>query len=430
MELELGKINISKVVFGDRTRVEKGILYVDKAELIKEVAVDKRLSSIEVELASPGEEVRIIPVKDVVEPRVKVEGAGGVFPGFLHEPETVGGGKTKALKGVAVVTCGRMVGFQEGVIDMSGPGAAYSPFSVLNNVVLVLEPQAGISRQEHEEALRMAGLRGAAYLGEAAREVEVDETVFYAAASMQTAAKKAGGKSLPKVVYVKMLLSEGLLHDTYLYGVDVKKILPTFLHPGELIDGAIVSGNCVSACDKHTTYHHQNNPVVEELLRRDGKELSFVGMIITNINVKLNDKERSSDYAAKLAAFSGADGAIITEEGFGNPDTDLMMLCRKIEHLGIKTVLITDEYAGTDGDSQSLADCVDEATAIVSAGNANMLLKLPPLKKVIGNLQPVEVIAGGFAGGLKPDGSVEVELQVIMGATCQLGFNTLAARDS
>ena len=28
----------------------------------------------------PGESVRITPVKDVIEPRVKVEGRGGVFP--------------------------------------------------------------------------------------------------------------------------------------------------------------------------------------------------------------------------------------------------------------------------------------------------------------------------------------------------------------
>ena len=39
----------------------------------------------------------------------------------------------------------------------------------------------------------------------------------------------------------------------------------------------------------------------------------------------------------------------------------------------------------------------------------------------------VNVIAGGFDGSLKPDGSIEVELQAITGATCELGFNKLGA---
>ena len=78
---------------------------------------------------------------------------------------------------------------------------------------------------------------------------------------------------LPKVAYVYMLQSQGLLHDTYYYGVDVKHMVPTFMHPTEAMDGAIVSGNCVSACDKNTTYHHQNNPVIHDLLVRHGKDL-------------------------------------------------------------------------------------------------------------------------------------------------------------
>ncbi len=79
-------------------------------------------------LRKPGESVRITPVKDVIEPSVKVEGKGGVFPGVIAKVDTVGSGKTYALKGMAVVTAGRIVGFQEGIIDMTGPGADYTPF--------------------------------------------------------------------------------------------------------------------------------------------------------------------------------------------------------------------------------------------------------------------------------------------------------------
>ena len=128
------------------------------------------------------------------------------------------------------------------------------------------------------------------------------------------------------------------------------------MYPTEIMDGAIVSGNCVSACDKNTTYHQLNNPVIHDLLAEHGKTLNFVGVIITNENVYLADKERSSNWTDKLAEFLGLDGVIISQEGFGNPDTDLMMNTKKVEGKGIKTVIITDEYAGRDGASQSLAD--------------------------------------------------------------------------
>lgn len=225
-----------------------------------------------------------------------------------------------------------------------------------------------------------------------------------------------------------MLQTQGLLHDTYVYGVDAKKTLSTLIYPTEVMDGAIVSGNCVSACDKNTTYHHLNNPVIHDLFEKHGKELNFVGVIITNENVYLADKERSSNWSAKLAEFLGVDGVIVTQEGFGNPDTDLIMNTKKIEEKGIKTVIVTDEYAGRDGKSQSLADADPLANAVVTGGNANELITLPPMDKVIGYSEVADVIAGGFDGSLQPDGSIVAELQVITGATNEMGFNKLSAR--
>jgi molecular chaperone HtpG len=53
---------------------------------------------------------------------------------------------------------------------------------------------------------------------------------------------------------------------------------------------------------------------------------------------------------------------------------------------------------------------------------------LPKMDKVIGMLDYVDVIAGGHAGSLREDGSIEAELQVITGATNEMGFNCLSAR--
>lgn len=426
MRLELGYVFIKDVQFGSESKVENGTLYVNKEELINLIKEDEHFESVDIELARPGESVRITPVKDVIEPRVKVEGPGGIFPGMISKVDVVGSGKTNVLKGCAVVTTGRVVGFQEGIIDMTGPGAEYTPFSKLNNIVLVCEPKEGLKQHEHEKALRMAGFKVATHLGKLAKEIKPDEVNTFETLPMLEGINKYS--NLPKVAYVQMLQSQGLLHDTYVYGVDAKQIVPTILYPTEIMDGAIVSGNCVSACDKNTTYHHLNNPVVQDLYKKHGKELNFVGVIITNENVYLADKERSSNWTAKLAEFLGLDGVVVSQEGFGNPDTDLIMNCKKIEQKGVKTVIITDEYAGRDGASQSLADADKLANAVVTGGNANEVITLPPMDKVIGHVKFVDTIAGGFDGSLKEDGSIVVELQAITGATNELGFNKLTAK--
>ncbi|SHK57757.1 glycine/sarcosine/betaine reductase component B subunit [Tepidibacter formicigenes] len=426
MRLELGNIFIKDVQFGAKTKVEGGILYINKDEMIKEIGGDEHIKSIAIEIARPGESVRITPVKDVIEPRVKVEGPGGIFPGVLSKVDTVGSGKTHVLKGAAVVTTGKIVGFQEGIIDMTGPGAEYTPFSKLLNVVVTAEPVDGLKQHEHEKAVRMVGFKAAAYLGEAARNVTPDEVKVYETEPLLESVKKY--PDLPKVGYVYMLQTQGLLHDTYVYGVDAKKIVPTILYPTETMDGAIISGNCVSACDKNPTYVHVNNSIIEDLYEKHGKEINFVGVIITNENVYLADKERSSNWTAKLCKYLGLDGAIVSQEGFGNPDTDLIMNCKKIENEGVKTVIVTDEYAGRDGASQSLADADPKANAVVTGGNANEVIVLPPMEKVIGHVEFVDTIAGGFDGSLREDGSIEVEIQAITGATNETGFGYLTTK--
>lgn len=426
MRLEMGHIHIRDIQFGEESKIVDGVLYVSEEAVKAIVLEDDKIKSVTLDIAKPGESVRITPVKDVIEPRVKVEGNGGVFPGIISKVDTVGSGKTYALKDMAVVTAGKIVGFQEGIIDMTGPGADYTPFSKLNNLVVVCEPIDEVKQHEYEKAVRFAGFKVAAYIADLAKELTPDETKVYETYSITEGLEKF--PELPRVAYVQMLQSQGLLHDTYVYGVDAKKTLSTIINPTEIMDGAIVSGNCVSACDKNTTYHHLNNPVVHDLFEQHGKTLNFVCMIITNENVYLADKQRSSDWTAKLCELLGLDGAIVSQEGFGNPDTDLIMNCKKIESKGVKTVIITDEYAGRDGKSQSLADADPAADAVVTGGNANQVIVLPKLDKVIGTLDYVTKIAGGNDHSLREDGSIEVEIQAITGATNELGFNCLSAR--
>lgn len=426
MNLQLHRVTVNKLAFGTSTGIKDGTLTINAQELIALLEQDEHLTKVSLELAHPGESVRIMPVKDAVEPRCKLDGAGEIFPGWIGPVDTVGEGKTLVLDGAVVLTTGRLVAPQEGIVDMTGPGADYTPFSQTRNIVVVLEPAAGVELHQREAACRLAGLKAAHYLASCCKDAKADKVESFDFPPLAQAL--AAHPVLPKVAYVYMLQSQGLLHDTWVYGVDAKKILPTLICPTEVMDGAIISGNCVSACDKNNTYVHLNNPVIRALCARHGKDLNFVGAIITNENVTLADKQRSSSYAINLAKMLGVDGVVISEEGFGNPDADLIMNCWKAEKAGIKTVLLTDEYAGRDGCSQSLADACPEGDACVTAGNANEIIVLPPMDKVIGELPTADVIAGGFFGSLRKDGSLEVELQAILCATNELGFGKIGAK--
>ena len=205
--------------------------------------------------------------------------------------------------------------------------------------------------------------------------------------------------------------------------------MPCIIPPYILLDGAVTSGNCVSACDKNTTWHHQNHPLLLELFERHGKDLCFAGVVLSDEPVRLEAKEASAQKALKLVMTLAPDGVIISKEGFGNPDADQMMLIRSLEKAGIRTTSITDEFAGVDGSSQSLADVTKEADAMISVGNANARLVLPPMARILGPISDLTSLAGAYPQSLRPDGSLEIELQGIIGSTNEFGMQTLCCRE-
>ncbi len=399
-------------------RIEDGTLFFHPRTLREILLKDTRISQIEIETAHPGDSIRILPVKDVIAPRAKRDGS--IFPGTVNPITPVGRGETVSLEGCAIVTTGPIVGFQEGIIDMQGPLTEYSPFGSLQLIVLDITPAVGITPHEHEEAVRLAGLKAACEIG----RIGLD--------AMQKPTRqidfKAKDDSLPAIVYIDLCMAQGLLHDTYYYGGKLADMTPIPIHPASLYDGALVSGNCVSPGSKTTTYHHQNNAILKELARESESRFQLAGMILSPLKTRLADKRRNAMLVSEIAVSFGAQGAVISQEGFGNPTTDLMMICENLEKAGIKTVLISNEDAGTDGFSESLPDSTPYADAIISTGNSNQRIILPPMERIIGNLSSIESITGGFHGSILPDGSLEIEIHGIMGSHNLQGMTKLGAR--
>ncbi|MBR6955755.1 MAG: beta-aspartyl-peptidase, partial [Firmicutes bacterium] len=159
MNLELRKVQIKDIVFDTEMKIIDGVLHVDPKKLEELVLEDRKVKSVSFDIARPGESVRIVPVKDVIEPRAKLEG-GDVFPGlFKEDMQEAGEGITYCLKGMAVTSTGPIVGFQEGVIDMSGPCVDYTIYSSILHLCMIIEKQDYVDPHDHEEVVRLAGIK-------------------------------------------------------------------------------------------------------------------------------------------------------------------------------------------------------------------------------------------------------------------------------
>ncbi|MSS26526.1 glycine reductase [Desulfovibrio sp. PG-178-WT-4] len=413
MRLELARIKVEDVVSGAETTLTGRTLSIDREELLAAVDPEGFFAEKRVSLVRPGQSARIIGIMDAMQPRCKIGGGTSPYPGAIGEMHMAGQGRTHVLDGVCVMQTGKRQGIQEGIVDMSGPGAAYSLFSRQCNVVLECLPPPDVSNAVFDEVTRRALARAALYLGEAARDAVPDEVDVFDA-------DRPVDPALPKVAYIYYLQSQGPLRNTYVYGLEARNLLPTLLHPNEVLDGAIVSGNYIIACQKNPSFLHANNPVVRELYARHGVSCNFVGVIVANENSTLTDKKRSADFAAKLARQLGAQGVVMTQEGGGHADTDLMLAAKACKERGIVSVMLINELAGADGDQPSLVDTTPEAVAVVSTGNNDQVISLPA----------VDVLCGGASLTNVPDAAAAFSsaLGRMYTATNQLGAYALQAK--
>lgn len=420
MRLELATFDVSDAAFSKRSELVGGRLLINKEELENFLSEDHRLNKAEVHLALPGEKARIVHVLDVVEPRFKVSGQGCVFPGFLGPPWTVGEGRTHCLAGVAVIESaelhyeGEDIFLGRRIIDMSGPAAQLTPFSSLINVVLAFEPAEGVSVVEYVAAIRMAGLKAAQYLAQLTKELKPNRVEVFKLEELD--------KSLPRVAYVYQVYAYGPLFNCCFYGQELSGSLPALVHPNELLDGALIGRKAFVSIE---TYIHCNNPLVTGLYRLHGKDLNFLGVIITPGGLSTSSdylKERVAHHVAKLLRMLRADGAILTQEGGGNSIMDQMLICRCCERAGIKTVLVSNEMGGTDGSDAPLIYAVPEADAIVSVGNREEKILLPPVERVVAG-------ESVFQGKVEAKGGLEVHTGYIKGAVNQVGCARLKGWD-
>lgn len=420
MRLEIGNFHVKDIVFGNENIYKDGVLTINKEEALAFIRTDKHITDADIKIAKPGEDIRIVPVKEAAEPRVRIDGRA-LFPSVTGDLVPTGEGKLHALKNCSVLGVGKHWGsFGDGLIDMGGEGAKYTYYSQLINICLVIDTDEEFERYEQQKkntAIRNATHKFAEYIAKTVEHLEPEDVEVFELDPITKRSPEVN--ALPSVVLVMQPQSqmEELGYNSLLYGWDMNRYLPSFMHPNEILDGAITGGSFMPSSSKWSTYDMQNFPTIKELYKQHGKEINFLGVIMSNLNVSLEQKERSAIFVAQMAKSLGADGAIVTEEGYGNPDTDYVRCIVALEDLGIKVVGISNEATGRDGKSQSLVVMNPKTTAMVSTGNVSQLIELPPAKEVIGELQSLarDGLSGGWAGdeilgpSVREDGSIIME---------------------
>ncbi len=439
MKLTLGNFQVKDVCFGEKTSYQNNVLTINKQEAIDFIKEDIRITDCDLVIAKPGDEKRLVPVKAAVEARCKVEG-GNLYPGIVNDIVPAGKGITHCLKGMSILSIGKhMGGFQDGLIDMSGPGAKLSYYASLINVCIVADTNEEHERNEQQKrnlALRWAGIRLAEYLGETVRDLKPEDTEVY---SLEPITERADIAHLPKVVYITQLDSQMKIlgFNTLVYGWDANRMLPSLLHPNEVLDGAITGGSFTPSSSVFATYDMSNNPTIKRLYQEHGKTINFLGVIIDNNSAEYEEKKRVTMMSVNLAKNLGATAAIVAEHAYGNPDANFVSALAQLKDAGIIAVGITAECTGRDGASQPLVMLDEKADAIVSTGNVSELIELPPMKEVIGELASLN--RDGFAGAwgndeilgpsAREDGSVIMENNSIYIGDMTTGFSVKTVKE-
>ena len=400
MRLELASFQVEEVRFGSTTTLDDGVLTLDRDALLATVMEESDIEAASLDIARPGESTRIVGYYDIVEPRMKVSGEGTVYPGKVGRSiATVGEGRTHRLSGVCVVSCHeqedlRPYGDREEVvrperratwswhrfIDMSGPGAIL-PYSSTNNVCLTLKLKESLNSSDRAFVIDTASFRLSDTLAETTADLEPD--------SVETLDVSEKDPSLSNVAAVILLASNELgtgprsMEGSSIYGV-TRLSAPWVLGPTEMLDGAVAGGG------GHDTWPLVNNPIVEGLCRRHGKDLNFVGCIIGRTNWGGEEEMKlSANRAAQAAKLMGADGAIITNDVRGRRFVDSVRTIEAFERLGIQTVFVTEEEDNEGGGAPPFLYHPPEMAAIVSTGTGQAG-PFPAVERVIGSTNGID----------------------------------------
>jgi hypothetical protein len=422
MNLQIESIDIRELKKGATTHVSDHVLTVNVKELAEALLKGSGcLKSVDIHLVYPGDSVRIVNLMDVVQPRCKVDVQDADFPGFIGKIQRAGVGRTRSLRGIAVVVANSYTKrHYSALLDMGGKAAELSKYGHMRNIVVVPHPADGADDREFEDAVKIAGLKTAVYLAQAAEGHAVDEIEHFDL-HLPSLPRDNG---LPRVACYYQLYTpqhdyKGI-SDKCFYGMDVRNLLPTIIHPNEVLDGGVTGHQTIRALE---TYAIQNHGVIKELYRRHGRDLTFCGVVIGAANMDPIQRQRKAMMASGLIAnVLGADGVVTLKAHGGMPHVDTGLVAEECEKLGVKTVYSIQCLVshGSLAEAAIFGSKLLDAIVVTGANVEKIKLPFTP-ERVLGGSPKTKIFHPDPVTQFAGDSMIEIEAFLIPGILDQVG---------
>lgn len=432
MKLQIESIDITDIKIGSKTIVDDHVLILDPREIENLILTDPRIDSVKIDIARPGDPIRIVNIVDIIQPRCKIDLENEDFPGWLGKLTIAGSGRTRSLRGISVILSNSMSKRPySSVLDMFGRTAGMTRYGGMKNISIHPLPSENVDERDFENAVKRAGLKTAVFLARAAEGHDLDETEIYDLDIPRLArqdTRSPQGASLPRIAYYHMLHTpqhdyQGI-GDPIFYGTPVTNQLPTIVHPNEILDGGIVNTHTLRAMD---TYALQNNAFITELYKRHQKELIFCGVVVGVASIEPVQRERMAMLVGHLIAHVlGADGAVMNKIHGGMPHVDLGLAADACERLGVRTVALVNAYQVIGSLNDAMLFSAESVDAIVNLGCCNEKIHLPKAEKILGGTFQTPV----FNPNRKQkagDDAIEIEQLLLAGLHAHAGESTLRA---
>ena len=330
---------IHKVILGNETKIEDGVLTVRKTLEEDAKGASPIIKDVKVDLITPdNQDVYTNSMMDICPIAVKKEGKLG--EGVTYEA----GGVVVMLTGVeeSGKQCSDAASsdgiFSEKVI-FGRPGAPDKDDIVIR-VHVVIEDGYQMERPGPMAAHKAADIL-TQEIREALRELDKEK----AAEKQVLDDIKHIGK--PRVLYVKEIMGQGAMHDNLILpeepcgyvgarpNVDLGNV-PVFLRVNEVRDGGIHALTCITPDTKETTRLYFREPIID-LLAHD-PQIHFLGVLFVGSPQACTEKFYVSERVGAVVESMNIDGCIVSTEGFGNNHVDFASHIEQIGRQGIPGV--------------------------------------------------------------------------------------------
>lgn len=307
---------VKDVQLGEKTSFENGILTIRKSLENDALQISPLVEEVTLDIIRPENyDVHTASIMDFIPIAVKKEGA-------------LGEGITFELEGAITMLTGHQdASPSDGIfrerVEFNRSGAAdLGEFMIRVNVIVR-------ERSRTERPGPMAAHRASEVITQEIREVLKKKDISEADDVQDIKEYRRPGK--PRVVYVKEIMGQGAMHDNIVLpdepcgyaggraNVDLGNI-PVFLTTNEVRDGGIHNLCCITPNTKETTRCYYREPIVRRLAEDD--EIDFVGVLFVGSPQSNTDKYYGSVRVGATVQAMGADGCIISTEGFGNNHVD------------------------------------------------------------------------------------------------------------